>query len=133
VSANAERLRHLRAAAAARGLCYTCRARAVRAGARYCQHCIDIVNRHKSNRRRKRTAEGACAECGGVREDLAFLWCVACRDANAEARALQILDGYCERCAALAKPGHGMCERHLEDARERTRQWRETHRKRRGA
>lgn len=94
---NAERLRVLRADAVARGLCFTCRCRAVRAGTRYCDVCIQRAADYKAS-----IAYVKCETCGADVRGRGTLACDACTakdTARATARRADFLArGLCGSC-----------------------------------
>ncbi len=106
VSKNAETIRRLRREAIARGDCYACRCRPVKAGSRYCVDCLKRGDVFVA----KRIAKRLCFACG-VRlprssKDRRFKRCQRCRNKalvrDAPAQAMQrdaaIANGICGRC-----------------------------------
>lgn len=97
---NAERLRRYRAAAVARGLCYSCRARPAKPGARYCTDCLARTREHQASIAYKR-CQSCCVELRGRKA----LLCVDCT-AKDTARFRRVYD------ARIADGMCGVCGRH---------------------
>lgn len=124
---NAQRLKRLRADAAARGLCYVRRLRHPRPGVRSCDDCLRRVKEVQSKgrgllgRRRRgaradarltatRIAAGLCPRCG-LRPPLAgYRACGACLDRNAAwARvSIRAMNGSTREplCSVCGQTGH---------------------------
>ncbi len=116
---NADRLRRYRLAAVAKGRCYSCRARPVRPGTRYCEDCFDRVNKHQ-----KAIAYKRCQSCYADVRGRKALLCAACTTrSSATARIWadrKTAKGLCDRCGNRPLlTGHRGCVDCLDDKRER--------------
>lgn len=115
---NAETLRRLRADAANRGKCFTCRYREVRPGTRYCEECIQRAAAYKES-----IAYRKCQQCGVDVSKRGTLECAECTSKSsawhrrrADAR---VANGQCARCGALpVKPGHRTCVPCLDEGKD---------------
>lgn len=101
-SRNAEINRKLRAAAALRGDCISCKCRPAKEGRRTCQHCLDVGRDLRKRLEAKRVAAGKC-RCG-ARPRRGMATCARCAD-RANARQQRQADywiarGRCGRCGA---------------------------------
>lgn len=126
---NADRLRTLRQAAVANGLCYTCRCRPKTETSRYCAECIAKGDAYEKARADRYQAEGRC-RCG--RPPLqGRAQCARCQ-ANSErvngARKQRLIAAkLCVRCGDVkAAPDRlqcsGCCKRSAQDNRDRQRE-----------
>lgn len=133
---NAEYLKQLRAAAAVKGLCYSCRARPCKPGLRRCQVCLDASyayrtsnpkgikaeasrNRASASRRRARyRASGMCHQCGKRPPMARRAACQPCLDSNASRTAKSTRSaGHSptnRQCTVCGQPGH-TAQRHARD------------------
>ena len=130
---NSGRVRELREAARARGLCQACRKRSAAAGLTICERCRLRHRGHNVERRRRLNREGRCIDCTA---DLPSGWkgarCKACVDSSrrrmAELRRSRLAAGLCRACgerplAVLARGSLATrCRRCLDRAAERKRE-----------
>jgi hypothetical protein len=109
---NAEYLRELRAAAAAKGLCYVCRCRPRKLGRKSCQDCLDRVYAAKAGNRAKWQKQGLCVLCGQKRA-AGVVHCSRCRDRLNAAGAARYHDAaarkLCRRCRRVVVVDGTLC------------------------
>jgi hypothetical protein len=107
---NAEKLRRLRADASLRGKCFTCRLRDVRAGARYCDVCIQRSQDYQDS-----IAYKKCQRCGVDVSERGTLLCDGCSNKHLEwsvqRRENRLSQGLCGRCGLRPfEPGFKQCK-----------------------
>jgi hypothetical protein len=115
---NAETLKRLRAVAALRGKCFTCRLRDVRPGARYCDECIK-----RSDDYQAKIAYKKCQRCGVDVSDRETMLCADCTGKHTDwcrqKRDGRIADGLCGRCGLRPfEPGFAQCVSCLDDCKD---------------
>lgn len=108
---NAECNRALRAAAAARGDCITCKCRPAKPGRRTCQHCLDLGRDLRKRLEARYIAAGKC-RCG-ARRRRGMAMCARCAERANDNRKLRaarwIVRGLCGRCGEAPLSSATLC------------------------